>query len=282
MPSLQQHWVPRLSSISSFLLVNWELHRVKTAIKLSKGSGSHSCCQSLSFTLPFFFLTQTRGSQIEFSEWCHEPESSFFFPPVQLTRRADSACLHIWRSGSDSVPSYSVPILTFQYADESRPHVIVLEACLKLPSSTVLILQPGWGTLLMCLIKFCCHRELFYADLLTPPDAAVAKYFFFPPPLCRWIRARSRSVTLSNTIFIPDVVSVLTWTRTHGSVNSQGKESLWHAGGNCKVTSDAPTPSSFSNHWCSPMCDCLNMWLKWWWWRRWGSGEAQVLTSARL
>lgn len=61
-PSSQQRYVLWSSSISSFLLVNWELHRVKTAIKLNKGSSSRSCCQSLSSMLPFFSNTNKRKS----------------------------------------------------------------------------------------------------------------------------------------------------------------------------------------------------------------------------
>lgn len=46
---------------------------------------------------------------------------------------ADSAWLQNWLGGSDSVAGYSVPILTFQYADESRLHVTLLDGCLTLP-----------------------------------------------------------------------------------------------------------------------------------------------------
>lgn len=68
----------------------------------------------------------------------------FFCPADEGEPAADRASLHIWLSGGDSVPCYSVPILTFQYADESLPDVIVLDACLKLPQhSTVLMLQLG-------------------------------------------------------------------------------------------------------------------------------------------
>lgn len=88
----------------------------------------------------FFFDNINEKSQVESSQWCHEPELSLFSRSLysflsqwRWWQTPDRACLQIWLSGSDSVPCYSVPILTFQYADESLPHVTVLEACLKLP-----------------------------------------------------------------------------------------------------------------------------------------------------
>lgn len=73
----------------------------------------------------------------------------------------------------------------------------------------------------------------------------------------------------ANATLVGRVVDLLTRARTHGSVDSQEERdsvTRWR-----ELQSDKrrlfprqppqPTPS-FPNHWCSPMCDCLNMRLR--------------------
>lgn len=134
----------------------------------------------------------------------------------------------------------------------------------------------------MCLIKFCCHRELFYADLLTRPDAAAAKYFFFlPSPVLMNARSKPQRNPLKHNIYSrrSKCVDLNMEAWFSGFPGERESVTCWRELQSDKRRPHSPPP--FSNHWCSPMCDCLNMWLKWCWWR-WGSGEAQVLTSARL
>lgn len=63
----------------------------------------------------------------------------------------------------------------------------------------------------------------------------------------------------------------MTWTLLQGSLNSQGKGALWHAGGKRKVTSDA-SPSSTMG--ALPCATVSNMWLE----TLWGGGQIQVST----
>lgn len=138
-------------------------------MELVKASALAAAPKAESFMLldVFFFLNTNERSQIEFSQWCHEPESSFFSVP--LTRRADfRQCL----------PTY---LTEWQWLSallfSSHSHFPV---CWWIPTprhcvggmpetalhSAVLMLQLGWGTLLMLLMKLCCSIELFYAQLM--------------------------------------------------------------------------------------------------------------------
>lgn len=77
-----------------------------------------------------------------------------------------------------------------------------------------------------------------------------------------------------SNIYQSQIVNVVTWTLPQGSLNSQGKGALWHAGGKRKVTSDASP--SFSTMGALPCATVSNMWLE----RLWREGWGQVQVSA--
>lgn len=210
-----------------------------------------------------------RGVKLSFLKWCHEPESIFFhlFFYVPLTRRAAfRQCLPTyltewqWLSALLFSPYSHFPVCrwipTPRHCFGGRPETGL--------HSTVLMLQLGWGTVLMFLIKFCHSIELFYAQLMPiyihpnfsgsfkrPQNVFVLmKNVLMKPP---WVVLKQNIYQLHSKCV--DLNITARFTEFPGERESV---TCWR-----EPQSDKWRLPLFFFHGCSPMCDCLNMWLKW-------------------
>lgn len=129
--------------------------------------------------------------------------------------------------------------------------------------SAVLMLQLGWGTLLMLLMKLCCSIELFYAQLMP--------FYIHHQTFCL-IKRQLNIFVLTNVHMKPlwdrlkqniyplhskcvDLNITAWFTEFPGERESV---TCWR-----ELQSDKWRLPLLLYHCCSPMCDCLNMWLKW-------------------
>lgn len=204
-----------------------------------------------------FFFKQIK-SLVEFSWQCYKPDR--FFPPSFFSfpfgRPIDERRLqtpHAPISGWVAVTQCSAIQSPFS-----------LSCMLMNPSHT----SPRWRHAWNCRAQHTANVNsrtggtlmiFLFRYVVTPDLIAVDPYLINSKSYAQnWKRDCLKSF-LTN-MFIYNILNVLTLKLHMVHWIPRGK-SLWQAGGNCKVTSEA-SPPLLILHWRSPMCDCLNMWLK--------------------